>query len=235
MAVIKGSKVRVLVGDGGTPEDFDIIIGSRNVDISLGGDEIDTTSADDIQNGVTWRSQISGIADLNISGEWLIKDETTYQRIIGDRLSDTIRNYRAEVEGYGTFSGPGRITVANISGQFDSIATYSVTLRAAGAWTHAPETSTPVNTVLPSVSGVAQVGEVLTAWRGIFTGGGITYTYQWQEYITDTWTNISGAVAQQYTPVVGSVGRPLRVVVTATNASGAVSANSVQTANVLAE
>jgi predicted secreted protein len=235
MAVIKGSKVRVLVGDGGSPEDFDIIIGSREANISLGGDEIDTTTADDIADGVTWRTSMSGMADLNISGQFLIKDEATYQRIIADRLTDVIRNYRAEVVGYGTFAGPGRVTIADISGPFDGAASYSVTVRAAAAWQHFPETVAPVNTVLPAVSGVAQVGQVLTAWKGIWTGGGLTFTYQWQELISAVWTSIAGATAQQYAPVAGSVGRALRVRVTATNAAGAVTADSVPTAALLAE
>lgn len=238
MAVIKGSKVTLLVGDGESPEAFSIIAGSRNASISLGGDEIDTTSADDIADGVTWRSYISGIADLTLSGAFIIKDAATYQRIIGDRLNDTVRNYRANVEGYGLFAGPGRITVANIAGQFDDIATYDVTIRAAGAWTHTNETSAPTNTLLPSISGIAQEAQILTAIPGIWTGGLPTFSYQWQadDAGNGTFVDISGATSRTYTiPQTTYTGDRIRVVVTATNAHSAVSANSAPTAIVIAD
>lgn len=237
MAVIKGSKVKIKVGDGETPEVFAVIAGSRNASINLGGTEIDTTTADDVnESGVTWRTYISGIADLSISGQFLIKDAASYQRIIGDRLLDTIRNYQADVEGYGLFSGPGRITVANITGGFEDAAGYDVTIRAAGAWTHTPETVAPVNTVLPSISGIPQVGEVLTASPGVWTGGGIVFTYQWQVDAAGngTFTNVGGATSRTYTPVVGDQTDRVRVIVTATNAHSGVSATSAPTIAVIA-
>lgn len=236
MAVIKGSNVTLLVGDGGGPEAFEIIAGSRNATINLGGDEIDTTSADDIADGITWRTFISGIADLNLSGSFIIKDAATYQRIIGDRLLDTVRNYRANVDGYGLFAGPGRVTVANITGQFDDIATYDVTIRAAAAWTHTAETAVPANTLLPSISGIAQQGVVLTAQPGIWTGGLPSFAYQWQADVAgnSVFANIGGATARSYTPVAGDVTDKLRVIVTATNAAGAASATSAATVATLA-
>lgn len=236
MAVIKGSKVTLQVEDPGNPGTFDIIAGSTDASINLGGDEIDVTSADDIADGVTWRTYISGLADLNLSGNFFIKDEATYQRIIGDRLSDTIRNYRADVDGFGVFAGQGRVTVANIEGPFAGAATYGVTIRAAAAWTHTPETSAPANTALPAVSGIAQAGATLTAWTGVWTGGGIAFTYQWQVDVAgnNTFSNISGATARTYTPVTADVTDKIRVVVTATNAHSAVSATSAPTVPTIA-
>jgi len=92
--------------------------------------------------------------------------------------------------------------------------------------------SAPVNTTLPAISGLAQVGQVLTAWPGNWQPHG-ALSYQWQED-DGGWTNIAGATAQTYTPVVGQLGNPLRVVVTQTNSLGATVANAVQTAAVIA-
>lgn len=92
--------------------------------------------------------------------------------------------------------------------------------------------SAPVNATLPAISGVAQVGVLLTAWPGLWQPTG-AQAYQWQEN-DGGWVNISGATAQTYTPIVGEIGNPLRVIVTETNATGSTSAISAATANVIA-
>lgn len=90
----------------------------------------------------------------------------------------------------------------------------------------------PANIVLPAVSGVAQVGQTLTALDGEWTGGGVS-TYQWQEDDSG-WGNIVGATSRTYVPVVGQIGNPLRVIVTRTNSEGSTQATSQPTADVIA-
>ncbi|MCL4069003.1 hypothetical protein M3484_20815 [Pseudomonas sp. GX19020] len=90
----------------------------------------------------------------------------------------------------------------------------------------------PANETLPAISGTARVGQVLTAWPGIWNPTG-NLAYQWQVN-SGGWTNIAGATGQTYTPIVGQVGNPLRVIVTATNGTGSTSATSAPTANVVA-
>lgn len=90
----------------------------------------------------------------------------------------------------------------------------------------------PENQTLPAVAGIAKVGEVLTAWPGVWEPTG-TLAYQWQ--VNDSgWQNIAGATGQTYTPIVGQVGDTLRVIVTATNSTGSVSATSAPTTAVVA-
>jgi hypothetical protein len=88
----------------------------------------------------------------------------------------------------------------------------------------------PVNQLLPAISGIADVGTTMTALPGQWQGGP-TYAYQWQQDNAGggTWTNISGATGQSYAPVAGNIGNRIRVVVTATNSQGSVSANSAPT------
>jgi hypothetical protein len=90
----------------------------------------------------------------------------------------------------------------------------------------------PTNLLLPSVSGIAQVGQTVTAIEGDWTGTP-TYTYQWQED-DGGWANITGATSRAYVPVVGNVGNALRVIVTGTNSAGAASATSAATADTIA-
>jgi hypothetical protein len=97
--------------------------------------------------------------------------------------------------------------------------------------------SAPANTVLPVISGVAQVGQVLTASTGTWVGTQpITYTFAWNRCNTTggACSPIGGATAQTYTLTTADAGSTIRVTVTATNVVGSVSATSPQTSVVSA-
>ena len=91
--------------------------------------------------------------------------------------------------------------------------------------------ATPVNTVLPAITGTPYAGQLLTSSTGTWTGGGIAYTYQWRQCNAagEACTNISGATSSTYTAVAGDSGHTIRVIVTATNTGGATPATSAQT------
>ena len=118
------------------------------------------------------------------------------------------------------------------NGKMESTATVT---RSSGKPTlHAAAGAIPANSVLPAISGLAQQGGTLTAFAGIWSNSP-TFAYQWQELISATWTNISGATAATLVVPGGStIGRTLRVVVTASNAAGSASANSAATPAVIA-
>jgi len=96
--------------------------------------------------------------------------------------------------------------------------------------------SPPVNTAVPTVVGIAQRTDTLTATLGTWGGYGNAYTYQWQRSGDggNTWTAISGATATTYTIAQADEGTNLRVVVTATNPDGPVSVASAATSAVVA-
>jgi Subtilase family len=79
----------------------------------------------------------------------------------------------------------------------------------------------PANTAPPSVSGVAQVGQTLTASAGAWTGSPTSYSYQWQrcDAFGAGCASLS-ATGTTYVIVEADVGNTLRVVVTASNGSG---------------
>ena len=90
----------------------------------------------------------------------------------------------------------------------------------------------PANTSPPTVTGIAKVGQVLTAAEGKWSNKPTGYTYAWQRCDADvaSCANIAGATGKTYTITVASLGYRLRVTVTARNARGAASANSAITA-----
>lgn len=88
----------------------------------------------------------------------------------------------------------------------------------------------PANTVVPAITGTAQVGLALTASTGTWDNTPTGYTYQWKA----DGANISGATSATYVPLAGDQGKVVTVTVTASNTSGAVAATSSATSAVAA-
>ena len=75
----------------------------------------------------------------------------------------------------------------------------------------------PTNTVLPAITGTAEVGETLTVSNGTFTGDvTITYAYQWYA----GGVAISGATASTFDLTAAQNGKIITARVTATNDAG---------------
>ena len=109
-------------------------------------------------------------------------------------------------------------------------------LQALAALVATPQTPPPAGGV-PTISGTAQVGKVLTASPGSWTNSPTSYSYQWQVSTNGTsWSNASGsgATTSSYTVASADAGNYLRVTVTAANAGGSASASSTATGAVLA-
>jgi Subtilase family len=102
----------------------------------------------------------------------------------------------------------------------------------------APAPTAPANTSRPAVSGSATVGATLTSSTGTWTGTApIAYARQWVRCTTAATTScsdVAGATADTYTPVIADVGRYLRVRVTATNAKSSATAMSGPTVAITA-
>ena len=95
-----------------------------------------------------------------------------------------------------------------------------------------PTPAPPVNSIAPGITGTPQVGQALIATRGTWVNAPTHYDYRWQRETAFGWTSISGATVAVYPPTSTDVGLRLRVVVTATNADGAVVAASAPSAGV---
>jgi hypothetical protein len=80
----------------------------------------------------------------------------------------------------------------------------------------------PSNTSLPSISGSARDGSMLTASHGGWSGSPTSFAYQWLRCDAQAGNcgNIAGATSDHYTIATADVGSRLRVQVTATNSSG---------------
>jgi hypothetical protein len=91
----------------------------------------------------------------------------------------------------------------------------------------------PVNTAVPTVSGIAKEGEVLTAAPGSWDSHSGAFSYQWSRCAGSNCTAIPSATSATYTATEADVGKQLHVAVTATATGGETdSASSAPTAQV---
>jgi hypothetical protein len=93
----------------------------------------------------------------------------------------------------------------------------------------------PRNLVAPSISGTAQVGQLLTVDNGEWAGA-TSFTYQWQGDTggNGTFANIAGQTGQSMVVPVSQQGDDVRCVVTGVNTAYSTAANSPETASVAA-
>src|ERR671937_2206558 len=86
----------------------------------------------------------------------------------------------------------------------------------------------PQNVAPPTVSGVPQVPNTLTASTGTWQGNGVKYAYQWLacDSTGASCSAVSGATSSTEALVNALVGDTLRVVVTASNHNGSAAATS---------
>ena len=137
----------------------------------------------------------------------------TGQTFSGMSLNGLLLRWAYAVAGGGT---PGRLSLNGVA------------MRAANQYLTA--LPSPVNTVLPAITGTPQVGQTLTVSNGTWTNTPTGYTRQWKANGTD----ISGATGTTYVPVAGDIGKTISATVTATNAGGSTAATSAATAAVTA-
>lgn len=92
--------------------------------------------------------------------------------------------------------------------------------------------ATPVNTGLPTIAGTPQYGALLAASTGLWSGIPTTYSYQWYRCnsLGSNCSPLAGARSQAYAMLArADIGVTLSVVVTASNAFGSATAQSIPT------
>jgi predicted secreted protein len=195
---------------------------------------IDQIDATHMQSADRTREFIPGLKDPGSASAEMnyVPNSATDQRLSALEISGETLSMRITYPNGVTVTFPASVESYEKAIPLDDKMTAVITLKVSGAVVMAAAAA-PTNTTAPAISGVAQVGVTLTAWEGIWTNNP-SFGFQWQEEISTVWTNIAGATARTYVPVVGSIGRPLRVVVTGTNTAGSASANSVETADIIA-
>jgi predicted secreted protein len=199
------------------------IAGVRSKGLSHAGEPIDISS----DSSAGWREL------LTLPGENQVT--LTISGVVRDRrlIEDWYAGNRTRAVAFtfansgGTLSGNFFLSSLSETGEYNGAATFDAELQSTGAITYAASAA-PVNSVLPSIAGLPQVGVTLTANPGVWSGNP-SFTYQWQRATT----NIAGATNATYVPVVGDVSNAIRVVVTAINTAGSANATSAPSATTI--
>ncbi len=235
----KGGKFRVLLGDHSNPVVYAAPCGflSKSLNFTKGMEEVNLPDCDD-PDLVPWLGQDATSLSMTISGEGVLAAESSETWLEAWESTDSVP-VKIEIEFptktlvWTGFMQVSTLTVGHPSAQ--GRVTLNVEMASDGQMTRVTDASAaPANILLPSIAGIAQQGQVLTAIPGTWSGWPTSYSYQWQEDDSG-WSNIEDATNQTFTPGAGQVGNPLRVIVTAENSAGDQSATSAPTAEVLAE
>jgi hypothetical protein len=89
----------------------------------------------------------------------------------------------------------------------------------------------PAEVAPPTIGGIAQQGQTLSASTGTWSNEPTSYAYQWQDCnaLGEGCLAIAGATASTYTLTASDVGDTMRILVTASNAGGSAQAASAVT------
>lgn len=223
--------VKVVTGTG--PRTTANLCGFRARSFNLSANEVDTTIPDcDNPGGPVQKTGRPGVTQRTFSGSGLFVSGAVAAIVLGHVRAGTTLEADVVVPGDGTYSGMWMISNFEYSGDMEGDLEFSATFSAAAALSFTAEAGAPANALLPSISGIAQVGQTLTAIEGVWSGAPV-FSYQWQE-LDGTWGDIGGATGRTYEVGAGVEGNALRVIVTGANTSGSAAANSAPTAAVLA-
>jgi hypothetical protein len=169
----------------------------------------------------TW----TGLTPITYAYQWLLCNSSGSE--CGNISSATSNTYKAIHEDAGRAL---RVAVTATNSAGGSAA-------ATSAQTGTIEALKPSNTALPTISGPAESGHLLTVNTGSWEGTPpFSYTYQWKK-CNSTGSScgaLSGATSSSYRILSSQVGDTLRAAVTASNAAGSVKAESAATATATA-
>lgn len=226
-----GRLLLIKISDGALPTPtYNNLAGFKTRSFNLSANDVDTTIPDpNNPGGPVQKTSMTGILSRTFSGSGKFVSGAVQATAMAAIRAGNAIDAQVLVPGDGTYAGSWNVTDFEFSGEDEGTMEFSATFTAAGALAFTAEAGNPVNSLVPSIAGIAQVGQTLTAHPGIWSGNPI-FTFQWKK----GGVNIAGATGKTYVPVVGDVAGAITVAVTATNSSGNATATSGATANVVA-
>lgn len=233
---IKFGEQILLWGDMGSPEIFTPFCGFTSLELTV-NIETNSTNVPDCDNPdlPAWLSSDEVSKQMQLGGDGVI------DTVVLDRLNDWVleggeRNFRwltssaTNPEANGYWEAPGIMSAYSQTGERGQRWNQSITILLNGQPVRVDIPPAPASTTRISLPaspapkvGVSKSG-VAGTWAGSPTPA-LTYEWEVSDNGTSGWVNATGtgAATIAYTPVVGDVGKFLRVIETATNVSGTTS------------
>lgn len=142
MAAIKGNLVVIKRGGATTSGTYTTVAGMRTKTTSINNNPIDVTTDDDVSAGTTFRSYITGVNEMSISGDGIATSVADFNALMALARSGDESYYKVLFTGYGTITGPMRISSFDPGASYDDTFTFSVSLASSGAWSYSSTATT---------------------------------------------------------------------------------------------
>lgn len=233
------------------PAELQTALEGKTVDVGAAGKDNDSGwgrialgSAPPVPPAAPTNSGLPTVSGLFNQGQTLSSDDGAWT---GAPLVFAFRWLRCDSSGGACVAIAGARSKAYVTTAADVGHTLKVRVTASngGGSSQAISAATPViehpfqlpeNVMAPSLAGVAQFGQTLSASSGAWSGSGpLTITIEWLRCHTDgeTCLVITGAVGASYQLALEDIGMTMRIRVTATNPGGSATARSGASAVVL--
>ncbi len=131
MTAQRGRDLLLKIGDGGSPESFTTVAGLKAKTLAFNSTSIDVTNADSADG---WRELMAGgIKSASLSGSGVFKDAASDAALRAAFFAGAAPNWQVVIPGFGTVTGPFRITALQYDGPHDGEVKISLSLASAGA------------------------------------------------------------------------------------------------------
>ena len=135
MTAQRGRDLLIKIGDGASPENFTTIAGLRATTLAFNSQAVDVTNADSAD---MWRELMAGgVKTAAISGSGVFKDAASDATLRAAFFAMALNNYQVVIPGFGSVTGPFKITALQYDGPYDGEVKLSLSLASAGALTFA--------------------------------------------------------------------------------------------------
>jgi TP901-1 family phage major tail protein len=113
------------------------IAGCRSFSLTLNSETVDSTSADDMVN--RWRQLLpqTGVKSASVTLNGIFKDVSSINQAAVDHLAQTIDTYGITLGTQFSLEGLFQISQMEVSGEYNGITQYTITLESAGDLTYA--------------------------------------------------------------------------------------------------
>jgi TP901-1 family phage major tail protein len=135
MTAQRGRDLLIKTGDGADPEVFTSVAGLRATTLAFNAQAVDITNADSAD---AWRELLAGgVKSATISGSGVFKDAASDAALRTAFFNAAIGNFQIVIPGFGTVTGPFKITALQYDGPYDGEVKLALSLASAGALTFA--------------------------------------------------------------------------------------------------
>ena len=119
------------IGDGGSPEAFQMVGGFRSNSFTINGESVEITNKG--SGGFREFLDGAGIRSLSASGSGVFEDDAVFADVNGKVMAGTIANWQITVPDFGTYTGKFHIGSLEMAGEHNGEVTYTISLESAGA------------------------------------------------------------------------------------------------------